>query len=494
MSEKKNIDRLFQEKFKDFEAHPKPEVWDAIQARLNAKKKKRRVVPIWWPLGGVAAALLLFFALGGANIFNSEIETDTPIVNTEQDFNIENTIENSEVENPSRKNTTTIETIEVASENKNEDSAPLEKTSGKNMKSSNSSNTYKKYNEAVAATSQNSSSLKDKKEIDDTLKSTISNTTTAVSDVEKSSGKTLEKETDDKQDNGLNKTTTLPVETEKIASVDPEKTEDNSENPGIDINEAIAEANPNNEKEKEEETKLNRWSIAPNVAPVYFNSLGGGSAVGEQFRNNSTSGDVTMSYGISGSYNINPKLKIKAGVNRVDLNHSTEGVITFGTSDFASRSLASNLDNISPVAGSDVTVINSTNLLRSSSPGSVNTLGTSNLDQRFGFIEIPVAVEYRLSESRFGVNLSGGFSTFILNKNEIFTDVAGQNTLIGNANNINDTSFSANFGLGLDYNLSDTFSLNLEPTFKYQINTFNNTSDNFRPFLIGIYSGLSFKF
>lgn len=494
MSEKKNIDRFFQEKFKDFEAHPQPEVWDGIQARLSAKKKKRRIVPIWWPLGGVAAALLLFFALGGSTIFNSKPETDTPIVNTEQNPNTDNTKDSSDIEGSSEKDTTALEDIEVASENKSEGSNSPKNTSGESTKSSNTSKAYQNYNEAVASSSQKPSNLNDKKEIDNALKSTISNTTTAVSEAENPSGKTLEKETDEKQSTDLNKTIPLSVETEKLASVASEKTEDNSESTGIDINDAIAEANPNNEKEKEEETKLNRWSIAPNVAPVYFNSLGGGSAIGEQFRNNSTSGDVTMSYGISGSYNINPKLKIKAGVNRVDLNHSTEGVITFGTSDFASRSLAVNLDNINPVAGSDVTVINSTNLLRSSAPGSVNTLGTSNLDQRLGFIEIPVAVEYRLSESRFGVNLSGGFSTFILNKNEIFTDVAGQNTLIGNANNINDTSFSANFGLGFDYNISDTFSLNLEPTFKYHINTFNNTSDNFRPFLIGIYSGLSFKF
>mgnify|MGYP000353444670 CR=1 FL=1 len=46
----------------------------------------------------------------------------------------------------------------------------------------------------------------------------------------------------------------------------------------------------------------------------------------------------------------------------------------------------------------------------------------------------------------------------------------------------------------LDYNFSKQFQFNLDPTFKYQINTFNNTSGNFKPFIVGVYTGLSFKF
>ena len=63
MSDKKHIDRLFQEKFKDFDVSPNATVWEGIEARIQKKKKKRRVIPIWWQLGGVAAALVVLFAL-----------------------------------------------------------------------------------------------------------------------------------------------------------------------------------------------------------------------------------------------------------------------------------------------------------------------------------------------------------------------------------------------------------------------------------------------
>ncbi|WP_340154549.1 hypothetical protein [uncultured Winogradskyella sp.] len=46
----------------------------------------------------------------------------------------------------------------------------------------------------------------------------------------------------------------------------------------------------------------------------------------------------------------------------------------------------------------------------------------------------------------------------------------------------------------MDYSLSKQWNLNLEPTFKYQINTFNNTTGDFKPFFIGVYTGLSYKF
>lgn len=59
MKEQHNIERLFQEKFKDFEATPRPEVWESIEAKLT--KKKRRVLPMWWFSGGVAATLVLGF-------------------------------------------------------------------------------------------------------------------------------------------------------------------------------------------------------------------------------------------------------------------------------------------------------------------------------------------------------------------------------------------------------------------------------------------------
>ena len=100
------------------------------------------------------------------------------------------------------------------------------------------------------------------------------------------------------------------------------------------IENAIADAEDTTD---EEEEKLNRWSVSPSVAPVYFSSLGQGSSLGDQFVENSKGSEVNMSYGVNGSYAINKKLKIRAGINRVDLGQTTNDVLIFENDNQAAR-------------------------------------------------------------------------------------------------------------------------------------------------------------
>ena len=206
-----------------------------------------------------------------------------------------------------------------------------------------------------------------------------------------------------------------------------------------------------------------------------------------------------MSYGVKGSYAVNNRLKITAGINRVSFNNTTNNVIVLSDNSFSANSdgASSRLQNVqlnSDVNYASLMLISRPRISQNSVPEAINTLQTGSLEQRFGFIEIPLEVEYRVIDKKLGVNLSGGFSTLLLNENEISADINGQSTLIGVANNFNNTSFSANFGVGVDYRLSEKININLEPKFKYQLNTFNNTSGDFKPFFIGVYTGLSFKF
>ena len=73
MKDHKNIERLFQEKFKDFEAIPPQESWNIIASRLNEKKKKKRIIPIWFQLSGIAASFIII----GALIWNFQSNQNT---------------------------------------------------------------------------------------------------------------------------------------------------------------------------------------------------------------------------------------------------------------------------------------------------------------------------------------------------------------------------------------------------------------------------------
>ena len=100
MKDKKNLDRLFQEQFKDFEEIPPEIVWKNIEAELT-KKKKRRIIPLWYKLSGVAA-LLIFGFLGTRALLNqSKIKTTNPVVIEEKinSTNNQNSVVNSDEKN-----------------------------------------------------------------------------------------------------------------------------------------------------------------------------------------------------------------------------------------------------------------------------------------------------------------------------------------------------------------------------------------------------------
>ena len=111
MSDKKHIDRLFQEAFKDFEAVPSDAVWKNIKTKLNEKNKKRRVIPIWWRYAGVAALLLLLLTVGGIYFNNTGEGKIDQVADTE----------NTNSENADIKNNDATKTNLVVSDNNIQD-------------------------------------------------------------------------------------------------------------------------------------------------------------------------------------------------------------------------------------------------------------------------------------------------------------------------------------------------------------------------------------
>ncbi|UJH90246.1 hypothetical protein LZ575_15375 [Antarcticibacterium sp. 1MA-6-2] len=104
-----------------------------------------------------------------------------------------------------------------------------------------------------------------------------------------------------------------------------------------------------------------------------------------------------------------------------------------------------------------------------------------------------VELEYVIIDKRVGFNLIGGGSTLFLDENMISLNSSNFSTDLGESNNLNQVSFSTNVGVGLDYEISPQFQINLEPIFKYQINTYTNNTD-LNPYYFGVYTGFSFKF
>lgn len=176
------------------------------------------------------------------------------------------------------------------------------------------------------------------------------------------------------------------------------------------------------------------------------------------------------------------------------MEHATNDVLVFNSIDQSSGAKGT-ISNLSANAnGQHMTYLSEENLNKDATPVIMNSTPNSTISQRLGFVEIPLEVEYALVNKKLAVNAIGGFSALIADRNEIYAVSGGQEMLIGEANNINAMSYSANLGLGVNYNISEKIKLNVEPTFKYQINTFSKSAGDFRPYFIGVYTGFSYKF
>jgi len=67
--------------------------------------------------------------------------------------------------------------------------------------------------------------------------------------------------------------------------------------------------------------------------------------------------------------------------------------------------------------------------------------------------------------------------------------------LIGKTKDMESVAYSGSLGLGLKYGLSKRFYLNVEPRIKYYLNSLNsNSSVSYKPYTIGVYTGLSYQF
>ncbi|WP_044625642.1 hypothetical protein [Neotamlana nanhaiensis] len=528
MSDKKHIDRLFQEGFKDFEATPSDAVWKRIEAELNQKKKKRRVIPIWWRYAGVAAVLLLLLTIGfnyfdgetpeeTIKVVNSENAPNTPIntnknnvTEDKKDVN-SNSINSNTVANNNDENTTEATTLTEAASNtktastvvKASDETVIKKPFNTNTKTANKTknNSHLAQNPGLTQnknTLQNiakneSKSVLNKHNATETKITTPNATENSNVLIDKNQAKELITQANN-NNTAIAKTTT---------SNENNNTEEDNTNATLTIEEALE--NNKTTIEEEKENPKNRWSVAPNAAPVYFNTMGNGSSIDPQFNSNSKTGNINMSYGISASYAINNKITIRSGVNRVNLGYNTNDVLVFQSAGVSNREALQNLTINNNISNSSALVANdassgNTNIsfesakAASAIPNSFETSNTS-LNQSLGYIEVPIEIQYAVVDKKIGVNVIGGFSSLFLNNNEIYSEASnGNRTLLGEANNINDFSYSANLGLGLNYKMTNTIDLNLEPMFKYQINTFKNTSGNFTPFFIGVYTGFAIKF
>ena len=512
MKEKKNIDRLFQEKFKDFEVHPSDQVWKNI---VEAKKKKedRKIIPIWWRFAGVAAIALILVTTGIALWNNSlDLNNTTPELvqsdpNGNEDSNPNESIDTNIAPDEdgnliNAKETESGLVIENATSGEEKDKLIKEENSLFGVHDTQGAIA----NQDIPTNSKETNTKENKNQpyIDNTTTiNTNQSTTGDVITIKEKQENTPQKRSDLIDPNiTIDKSvddTAIAVTEDTTNTSQNEETENKSveeENKKSLVDEAarIAEATTEDDVQ-EKDAIVRRWDVGAVAAPVYYGDFGG-SGIDPQFKDNAKTSDVNLSYGVQVSYAVTPKFKVRTGVSNVDLNYNTQD-ISFAPSNSA-RTLRG-IDFSQNASFFDITDrVNPSSTVAGQNEDSFgqggNTFSDGEIQQNVGYIEIPLEAIYVLSDKRLGVELIGGVSTLLLNNNEVFLASNGLRTNLGTSNALNDVSFTTNVGLGLNYKVTEKVKINIEPSLKYQLNAYSNSVGEFKPYYVGLYTGVNYRF
>ena len=498
MKEQKNIERLFQEKFKDFEVAPPESAWKNIEAKLNEKKKKRRVIPFWFKISGIAASLFLGFFI--YSLFNNPSEIE-----------LKNNDETIVFEEKNNSNQNGLNTIEESSNSMNSSKQQNNVlTEVENITNSNNNPEEKKQNnsflekESVLLTNSNgekedkkTTTKLNQKSIQNQENSTNKNSIVAESDKKNSQNKNSNSAKNEIDFDKINKISNNNNRSIVVKKPTNNITQDSSLVAKISeevnaLEQLLKEKEVGKNVEEKEKEMQNRWAISSNASPVYFNSSAKTSTLDTKFDNNDKNYNSNLSYGLGLSFALNDRLSIRTGVNTLNFNSSTKNIV------FYQRNDPMSIDNLSRnERGKLISVENkpvNDDLKAINYNGSELMKYGGELSQELGYLEIPLEMSYKVIDKKFSIDVIGGMSTLFLNNNSVSIVSNSMEMEIGSATNLNSIHYSTNLGMGFSYTFLKSFQANINPMFKYQINTYTDKSNDIKPYFVGIYSGISFKF
>lgn len=208
-------------------------------------------------------------------------------------------------------------------------------------------------------------------------------------------------------------------------------------------------------------------------------------------------GIFSVSGGIKVSVSANKRISFQTGILYTRLGQHTEGnnvyiprqAVLSATNMHASPSLVySPLGPIKSKANAFVYRAESAVLLGAKAK-------EGNIEQVFGAIEIPLAVKYRLNLQKLNFNLLGGFSGSFIVSNKAYLDYGNKREFMGSTEDIRTFNVSADFGIGMEYALSQKVKILLEPGFRYYLQSISENKDvNFKPYLFSFSTGIGIDF
>lgn len=466
MTQDKNTDKIFREKLEGFSVPPPSHIWNNIQGELVAQKRKKRMVYVGWI--SAAAVVLLAFLAGWYFNENTNLP-DSQVAGSELVIQEKSTVEKTE--DAAHLNDETIQPepgkiilAEAGAKNETQKNIPV------SAKLTGVENTLS------ATNTMNRGNLNF--EFLSGIKIRFENTLNK-----------LQLETDNKKIQA--KSNAIPDQiliAENIRNINTEKSSENN------------------------------WKMGMYVSPGYSSHVANHSdSYNKLITYSETSGNANVSGGFSLQYKTGKKWSVESGVYYAQNGQKSENSIQLFSlkqdADYAFAPVetdkiyftnAVQVENGNVQMNSTAGVIQFINTPKgteiatdfdSRAEVSNALISSGEFSQVFDFVEIPLYVRYKLLDSKFGIDLLGGVNAGVVVGNNAFIDNEYGLQKIGETKDISTVNLSGTVGLGLNYAVGKHFSLALEPRLNYYLNSINrNPEVDFRPYRVGLFTGIYYEF
>lgn len=465
MKKEKNLDDLFREKLLNYEQEPPAYVLENILDGVAQNRRKKRL--IWWRVAGVAAALLVAFVAGW--------QMNNPRVGDE-----------GEVAKVKYSTNDKAEFQPKASEMNLTEKVAAEKSGARLSEIAQNRNVEKPLTKSKM--SENNKVLKTSEQV------VINRPDDDLSILRPLKGFLYKNE---------NKAT---LRDEKMVTQHKNSDEKTIDQQIMEMNRQMLAANNNNKNRA-------KWSLGAQVSPEYngVQSSHAQAYVGNMLKTKATT--VDLAGGVSVEYKKGKRWRLQSGVYYSGMGQTSENNRSKDYS-LAANDGAGYLNNaiVKVDAATNKYTINSNagvveltripdgmilgaSLDDKSYLSNAVVVSQNTFLQDFDYLEIPLFLRYNLLDRKFGIDMVGGLSSNILVGNRLYVDGATGKSLVGRTRDLETFNYSGTLGLGFKYGLTDRLSLNVEPRFKYFLNSLSsNSSVTYKPYTFGIYTGLSYEF
>lgn len=251
-----------------------------------------------------------------------------------------------------------------------------------------------------------------------------------------------------------------------------------------------------------QETSALRWSIGGSFAPVYAyrsiriqaEELPPDVNPNVSYYNDAEKEIYSYSGGLDVFYQMKEKWAFQTGLYLSNLGHTHEEVIAYevtGVKDILTVSSSAGVIDIKPSKLPEEFVNSS--IRRDSTSGAF--LINSDIYQELIYLELPLLIRYSLIDKRFGFDITGGLSPGIMTSNNTYFQYDGQQIDLDRNGDFYSMIYNTQVGMGLKYNITGSFSVSLDPAFKYSLNSIRKDhSIEYHPYSISLFTGFHFSF